>query len=256
MNGSPQMVAAGRLLSDLSAQLCRRQRRRHRRLPGDDRQAGLPARPRRRCDLAVAALSVAIPRLRLRHLRLHGRRPRVRLARRLHSAFSRGARPRHARRARSRAQPHVRSASLVSQVALEPRQPETRLVRLARRQGRRPSQQLGLDLRRLGWELDPTTGQYYYHVFLKEQPDLNWRNPRSRGHVGRGALLARPGRGRFPARRHRHDLRAPRLPDHTAKCRRPYRCRGRYRQTDDDHERPDDYQQLMRFQSSSRASTN
>src|SRR5688572_20762326 len=28
-----------------------------------------------------------------------------------------------------------------------------------------------------GWELDPTTGQYYYHAFLPEQPDLNWRNP-------------------------------------------------------------------------------
>jgi alpha-glucosidase len=27
------------------------------------------------------------------------------------------------------------------------------------------------------WELDPVTGQYYYHSFLKEQPDLNWRNP-------------------------------------------------------------------------------
>lgn len=27
------------------------------------------------------------------------------------------------------------------------------------------------------WELDPLTGQYYYHAFLKEQPDLNWRNP-------------------------------------------------------------------------------
>jgi alpha-glucosidase len=27
------------------------------------------------------------------------------------------------------------------------------------------------------WELDPATGQYYYHFFLKEQPDLNWRNP-------------------------------------------------------------------------------
>jgi alpha-glucosidase len=27
------------------------------------------------------------------------------------------------------------------------------------------------------WELDPATGQYYYHYFLKEQPDLNWRNP-------------------------------------------------------------------------------
>ena len=27
------------------------------------------------------------------------------------------------------------------------------------------------------WELDPRTGQYYYHAFLREQPDLNWRNP-------------------------------------------------------------------------------
>ena len=27
------------------------------------------------------------------------------------------------------------------------------------------------------WTLDPHTGQYYYHAFLKEQPDLNWRNP-------------------------------------------------------------------------------
>jgi alpha-glucosidase len=27
-----------------------------------------------------------------------------------------------------------------------------------------------------GWEWDEHTGQYYYHGFLKEQPDLNWRN--------------------------------------------------------------------------------
>src|SRR5688572_25287870 len=27
------------------------------------------------------------------------------------------------------------------------------------------------------WTLDETTGQYYYHAFLEEQPDLNWRNP-------------------------------------------------------------------------------
>lgn len=27
------------------------------------------------------------------------------------------------------------------------------------------------------WEWDELTGQYYYHDFLKEQPDLNWRNP-------------------------------------------------------------------------------
>lgn len=27
------------------------------------------------------------------------------------------------------------------------------------------------------WKLDPATGQYYYHAFYAEQPDLNWRNP-------------------------------------------------------------------------------
>ena len=30
------------------------------------------------------------------------------------------------------------------------------------------------------WHFDPATGQYYYHAFLKEQPDLNWRNPEVR----------------------------------------------------------------------------
>jgi alpha-glucosidase len=28
-----------------------------------------------------------------------------------------------------------------------------------------------------GWEWDATTRQYYYHSFLKQQPDVNWRNP-------------------------------------------------------------------------------
>ncbi len=28
-----------------------------------------------------------------------------------------------------------------------------------------------------GWDYDEQRGQYYYHAFLKEQPDLNWRNP-------------------------------------------------------------------------------
>ena len=27
------------------------------------------------------------------------------------------------------------------------------------------------------WTFDDATGQYYYHAFLPEQPDLNWRNP-------------------------------------------------------------------------------
>jgi len=30
------------------------------------------------------------------------------------------------------------------------------------------------------WEYDPAPGQYYLHAFLKEQPDLNWRNPEVR----------------------------------------------------------------------------
>ncbi|MHC1739944.1 MAG: alpha-glucosidase [Anaerolineaceae bacterium] len=28
-----------------------------------------------------------------------------------------------------------------------------------------------------GWQYDENSGQYYFHMFVKEQPDLNWRNP-------------------------------------------------------------------------------
>ncbi|WP_424363342.1 alpha-amylase family glycosyl hydrolase [Methylocystis parvus] len=31
-----------------------------------------------------------------------------------------------------------------------------------------------------GWTFDEETQQYYYHAFLEEQPDLNWRNPKVR----------------------------------------------------------------------------
>jgi alpha-glucosidase len=34
-----------------------------------------------------------------------------------------------------------------------------------------------------GWEYDAATKQYYYHAFLKEQPDLNWRNPAVRSAI-------------------------------------------------------------------------
>ncbi len=30
------------------------------------------------------------------------------------------------------------------------------------------------------WQYDPQRGQYYYHEFYKEQPDLNWHNPEVR----------------------------------------------------------------------------
>ncbi|MCG2785849.1 MAG: alpha-glucosidase [Anaerolineae bacterium] len=31
-----------------------------------------------------------------------------------------------------------------------------------------------------GWEYDQKTGEYYFHMFVKEQPDVNWRNPKLR----------------------------------------------------------------------------
>ena len=31
-----------------------------------------------------------------------------------------------------------------------------------------------------GWQRDDTTGEYYFHMFAKEQPDVNWRNPKLR----------------------------------------------------------------------------
>ncbi len=31
-----------------------------------------------------------------------------------------------------------------------------------------------------GWEWDQETGQYYFHMFVKQQPDVNWRNPEVR----------------------------------------------------------------------------
>lgn len=33
------------------------------------------------------------------------------------------------------------------------------------------------------WQLDPRSGEYYLHLFAREQPDLNWENPEVRGQV-------------------------------------------------------------------------
>jgi alpha-glucosidase len=45
--------------------------------------------------------------------------------------------------------------------------------------GRPPNNWLS-DFGGCAWEWDERTGQYYYHAFLKQQPDLNWRNPEVR----------------------------------------------------------------------------
>ena len=65
---------------------------------------------------------------------------------------------------------------MVRGVALKPRQPEAGLVRLEGSPRRWPPEQLDVAVRGSAWELDPTTDQYYYHCFLREQPDLNYRN--------------------------------------------------------------------------------
>jgi alpha-glucosidase len=49
------------------------------------------------------------------------------------------------------------------------------------------------------WQWDEQTGQFYYHAFLEEQPDLNWRNPevrRAMADVLRGPDGGRPAAGR------------------------------------------------------------
>src|ERR1700751_2589476 len=34
------------------------------------------------------------------------------------------------------------------------------------------------------WTFDELSGQYYYHAYLPQQPDLNWRNPAVRAAMG------------------------------------------------------------------------
>ena len=40
-----------------------------------------------------------------------------------------------------------------------------------------PNNWIGAFLNKSAWTHDEPTGQYYLHLFLPEQPDLNWRNP-------------------------------------------------------------------------------
>ena len=121
--------------------------------------------------------------------------------------------------ARLRAQSHLRPAPVVRREPLRPRQPQARLVHLegpgARR---RAAEQLDQQFRRLG--LDTSTrrrGQYYYHAFLEQQPDLNWRNPgRAPGDVRRAALLARQGGRRLSGRRDLAPGQGPAVPRQSA----------------------------------------
>ena len=123
--------------------------RRCRRPEGHRGAARLSGRARRRCRVGLADLPLADGGLRLRRLELHRHRSAVRHARRLRRAGRGRACARPEDRARLRAEPHLRPASLVHREPFLARQPEARLVCLARRQaGRRRAEQLGERVRR------------------------------------------------------------------------------------------------------------
>ena len=200
------MVEARGRLPDLPA-LVRGLRRRRDRRPGGDRGAPrLPRAARRRRHLAVADLPLAAGRQRLRHLRLPGRRPGVRHARGLRPPARRRPRARDEARDGPRRQPHVGAAPVVRGVALEPRQPEARLVLVARR-----AQRLALVL------LRPDVGARRDHRPVLPAPvrDLDARPQLGERGGPRGgplddALVARPRGRRLPHGRHQHALQGPR----------------------------------------------
>ena len=170
-------MAARHRLSDLPALISGHQRRRRRRSAGHHAQARLSRVARSGCDLDLAHVSVADGRLRLRRLRLLRRPPAVRDTGRFRKAGRRSP-PRARSRSSSttcRTTPptSTHGSSNPDRVATNPKRD---WYMWRDRADGAPNNWIS----RFGgsaWEWDPTTEQYYYHAFLKEQPDLNWRNP-------------------------------------------------------------------------------
>ncbi len=106
-------------------------------------------------------------------------RPDVRHAGGLRRAARGRPRARDEADPRPRRQPHVRRAPVVRRVAREPRQPQARLVLVAR--GSRTTGARSSPARR--GSSTPRRGEYYLHLFSRKQPDLNWENPEVRAAV-------------------------------------------------------------------------
>ena len=202
-------MAAGRHLPDLSTLVRGRQRRRGRGSRGDHRAA---RPPRRRCTVEAIWLSPIFtsPMADFGYDvsdycdvdPVFGTLARPRRADR------RLPRARHQARARLGAQPQLRPAPVVRRVALQPREPQARLVRLARRAattGRRcsrPSARRGRSTRR--------RGQYYLHSFMRRAARPQLGQPRGRGRdARRAALLDGPRRRRPAPGRDRQDRQGP-----------------------------------------------
>ncbi len=84
-------------------------------------------------------------------------------------------------------------------VALEPQEPEARLVRVERHRPevQRRANHLHRHREQSNWTWDQESQQYYWHRFFSHQPDLNFDNPQvAQGGDAGHALLARPRRRR------------------------------------------------------------
>ena len=188
------------------------------------RTARPPGGARGRGGLAVADLPLPDGRLRLRRRRLLRRRPGVRHARRLRRAGRRVPRARHQGRARLGAEPHVGPAPVVRGVALEPRRPEARLVRVARRARTAARPTTGRRRSRPRARRGPSTRRPASGTCTRScraaRPQLG--QPRGRGgDARRAALLAGPRRRRASAStRSRSIAKDPQLRDQPGAPRR------------------------------------
>ena len=226
------LVAVGRRLPDLPAQLRRLRRRRHRR-PARHHRSTLDylADARRRRRLALADLP---PRRRTTTATTSATtRTSTRCSARsteFDELLAGAARARHEAGHGPRRQPHLRRAPVVRRVArpaattrsatgtggarrATARQPASRAP--SRTTGGRSSPARPGSSTRRPASTTCTCSR-------RKQPDLNWENPRGpRGRLRDDALVARPRRRRLPDGRHQHDLaRTPALPDGDRAARR------------------------------------
>ena len=180
------------------ARFLRRQRRRHRRLSRPYRKARLSPGPRRHGALAVALLSVAVARRRLRHRRLHSIHPDYGTLHDfkhfLREAHERGIRvitelvvnhtsDQHPWFQRARdAKPGSSARNFYVWSDNQDKYQEARII--------------FKDFELSNWSWDPVAKAYFWHRFYSHQPDLNFDNPEVKSALSCLGFLAGYGRRR------------------------------------------------------------
>ena len=169
-------------LRDPRPRLLRQRRRRHRRLPGPDRQARLPAGPGRHRHLAAAVLSLAL------------RRTTATTSPTTRASIRPTARSSDFKRLPARGPPRAGCGSSPSWSSTTPRTSipgssapaaprraagsATSTSGATRRRSTRTPASSSRTSRRSNWTWDPVAKAYYWHRFYSHQPDLNFDNPR------------------------------------------------------------------------------